>query len=95
MATKFRSPRRWDDYQINKALCFVVLAVFSFVIFVGVASASLTSYFTQVNANKNLGYVDGYSDSNFVGIENPTNYVDEVIVDPYHLNDVCFFNLFF
>ena len=65
--------------------------VISCVLLLGFASASLTSYFSLVNANKNGGYVHGNSDYNID--ENPTIDVDEVIVDPYHFNAVCFFNL--
>ena len=90
MATKFRSPRRWDDYQINKALCFVVLAVFACVILLGFASASLTSYFTQKNFNR-FGHVDAYSDS----VGSPTLDVDAEFVDPYNYNSVCFFDFLF
>ena len=88
MATKFKSPKRWDDYQMNKALCFVVLAVISCVILLGFASASLTSYFAQVNANKN-GYVYSYSYTATVGDTDPNLDIDGFFVDSYHYNTVC------
>ena len=94
MATKFKSPRRWDDYQMNKALCFVVLAVITCVILLGFASASLTSYFTQVSINRK-GYVSAYSYTDRVGDLYPSVDIDGVFIDPYHYNTVSFLNLVF
>ena len=91
MATKFRSPRRWEDYQINKALCFVVMAVFACVLLLGFASSSLTSYFAQRNINRN-GYVSAYSKIDGAGNLYPPVDVDGVYIDPYHYNAVCFSN---
>ena len=94
MATKFKSPRRWDDYQMNKALCFVVLAVITCVILLGFASASLTSYFTQVSINRK-GYVSAYSYTDRVGDLYPSVDIDGVFIDPYHYNTVSFFKFGF